>query len=182
MPSVTQEYYLDVFGFPVRDYYKKIGFDFSIEPFETVSTLFINAYEAGRPNCKLMKGTKEILSKIKRTGVSQSILSASKKVYLDLAVAEYNLEDYFLSIHGLDNHHAAGKLSLAKAYLADSKLDPKTVLLVGDTLHDADIAKDLGINCCLIPNGHQNRNRLTSAGVPIHNSLFELGDTVKPQT
>ncbi|MCJ7735311.1 MAG: HAD hydrolase-like protein [Anaerolineales bacterium] len=182
LPSVTRGHYLDVFGFPVRDYYQKIGFDFSKEAFETVSTTFITAYEAGRPNCQLMEGAKEILTKIKDYGISQSILSASKKNYLELAVVEYDLQDYFSSIHGLDNHHAAGKHNLAKAYLAESNLNPQSILLVGDTLHDAEIARDLGMYCCLIPRGHQSVTRLGAAGVLLFDSLFHLGDAIQSHT
>jgi phosphoglycolate phosphatase len=40
------------------------------------------------------------------------------------------------------------------------KLNPKEVWLVGDTLHDFDVAEKLGCQCILVSQGHQSRERL----------------------
>jgi len=179
LPPVSLAYYLDVFGFPVRDYYQNIGFDFEKESFEIISTEFITAYEKGRPNCLLMTGARETLGWLSSTGYTQSILSASKQAYLNKAVLDYGIKNYFISINGLDNHHAAGKFDLAKEFMAAQNLNPKSVLLIGDTLHDAEIANSLGVDCWLIPNGHQSRQRLGSAGVPILDSLLNLSNQIQ---
>ncbi len=174
LPAVSRDNYLAIFGFPVQDYYRNIGFDFEKETFEVVSTEFISAYEKGRPNCLLMSGAQETLELFLLSGYTQSILSASKQAYLNKAVLDYGIKDYFISINGLDNHHAAGKFDLAKEFMIDQNLAPNTILLIGDTLHDAEIAASLGVDCLLIPNGHQDRQRLESAGVPILDSLSDL--------
>ena len=36
---------MEVFTFPVRDYYKKLGFDFDKEPFEIAGDEFVSYYE-----------------------------------------------------------------------------------------------------------------------------------------
>jgi len=172
--SVSKSTYLAIFGFPVKDYYLKLGFDFSQEPFEEISTEFITSYENGRSDCLLMEGATEMIDLISRKGLSQSILSASKMAYLKEAVTDYNIDGYFSLVDGLDNHHAAGKLSLARDHLAKLNLDPRSILLIGDTLHDAAIAAELGFYCCLIPNGHHSRRRLEGSSAVIVNSLQEL--------
>ena len=174
LPAITRESYLEVFDFPVKNYYQKLGFDFSLEPFEAVSDQFIQAYERGRPECQLMDGSREILAALSSRRISQSILSASRRVYLTKAVQEYGIESHFNSIEGLDNHHAAGKLELAYQFLEFCPFDPAEMLLVGDTTHDGDIARALGVDCMLIPNGHHSRERLAATGLPVLNSLLEL--------
>lgn len=181
LPPVSLANYLDIFGFPVRDYYQNIGFDFEKEPFEVISTEFITAYEKGRPDCLLMPGTLETLELLTSIGYTHSILSASKQSYLNKAVLDYGIEDYFISINGLDNHHAAGKFDLAKEFMTAQYLNPSSVLLVGDTLHDAEIAVSLGVDCWLISNGHQSHQRLESAGVPILTSLSNLTNLIQIQ-
>lgn len=181
LPAVSRDNYLAIFGFPVQDYYQNIGFDFEKETFEVVSTEFISAYEKGRPNCLLMSGAQETLELFLLSGYTQSILSASKQAYLNKAVLDYGIKDYFISINGLDNHHAAGKFDLAKEFMIDQNLAPNTILLIGDTLHDAEIAASLGVDCLLIPNGHQDRQRLESAGVPILDSLSDLSTYIHNQ-
>ncbi len=172
--TVSRNTYLDIFGFPVKDYYLKLGFDFSEEPFENISTEFINAYEAGRLRCSLMDGSKDLLQLFHTTGMRQSILSASKKSYLDQAVIDYRVQEYFLLVDGLDNHHAAGKLSLAQEQLTKLNIPSHSILLIGDTMHDADIAHELGFRCCLIPNGHHSRQRLEKSTAIIVDSLIGL--------
>ena len=181
LPPVSLANYLDIFGFPVRDYYQKIGFDFEKESFEVISTDFITAYEKGRPDCNLMPGTLQTLELLTFSGYTHSILSASKQAYLNKAVLDYGIEDYFISINGLDNHHAAGKFDLGKEFMTAQDLNPSSVLLVGDTLHDAEIATSLGVDCWLISNGHQSRQRLESAGVPILDSLSNLTNLLQKQ-
>ena len=174
MNTVSQSTYLEIFGFPVKDYYLKLGFDFSEEPFEEISTEFIRSYEAGRPGCSLMDGSKDLLQFFNSNGMSQSILSASKKSYLDQAVFDYKVQEYFFLVEGLDNHHAASKLSLAGEHLDKLNLPPESILLVGDTLHDAEIAEKLGFRCCLIPNGHHSKQRLEKTTATIVKSLDSL--------
>ena len=174
LPPVSHNAYLEVFDFPVRDYYIRLGFDFSQEPFETVSTEFITAYELGRPNCQLMAGAREILEQAADRGLSQSILSASKTTYLNKAVDEYGIQGHFSSVQGLNDHHAAGKLALAQDFLENSDLDPSQTLLVGDTTHDGHIAGELGLGCILIPNGHHSRSRLEEVGFPVLCELFQM--------
>jgi phosphoglycolate phosphatase len=174
LPELTRDSYQNAFDFPVQDYYQRIGFDLDKESFETLNTEFIQAYEKGRPDCSLMDGAKEILSQTTRLGLSQSILSASKSGYLKEAIEANDVSGFFTIIQGQDNHHAAGKMDLAKAFLETCLLHPLELLLVGDTTHDSDIARELGINCILIPNGHQSRKRLENTGYPVIDSLVDL--------
>lgn len=174
LPPVSAERYRSVFRFPVRDYYQDLGFDFSLRPFEDLSTDFIIAFEQGRSHCNLMPGARIILEYLHENSYTQSVLSASRQDYLQSAVSEYGLSDKFLSLSGLSDHHAGSKLEAGKDLLATLDVDPAGLLLVGDTLHDAEVAAVLNVDCCLVPNGHQNRDRLLNAGVPLVDSLFGL--------
>ena len=140
LPGISREYYREVFTFPVRKYYEKIGFDFSVEPWEKVSTEFITIYEAKRNRCHLMPGAVQTLECVSSMGLTQSILSASKQTYLLKAIDEYDLNGTFTAINGLDNHHAASKVAIGKSFIENQDLDQASILLVGDTVHDAVVA------------------------------------------
>ena len=174
MPVVSFDEYREIFSFPVIDYYQKIGFDFALEPFETVSTEFITQYEKLRSGCSLMFDAVETLDRISRSGATQSILSASKQSYLSKAVLEYGLDKTFVAVNGLDHHHATSKVEIGKEFITRSGLDPSKILLIGDTTHDAEVAALIGADCCLIPNGHQSSNKLMDCGVPVVDSLSKL--------
>jgi phosphoglycolate phosphatase len=44
-------------------------------------------------------------------------------------------------------------------------------VLIGDTLHDFEIARMLGDDCILVAEGHQDRTRLLACGVPVVEEL-----------
>ena len=44
LPPITTERYREEFGFPVRDFYVGLGFDFEREDFDAVSRTFIARY------------------------------------------------------------------------------------------------------------------------------------------
>lgn len=171
LPPVSQKRYRKLFGFPVKDYYQRIGFDFNDEPFEALSTEFITAYERGRSECRLMSGAKEALTAAAGLELHQNIISASKSDYLSQAVNSFQIDDYFSTVTGLADHHAAGKEMLLKRFLAVHDFQPQQILMVGDTDHDGAIAASCGIPCLLIPNGHHSRERLLESGATVVESL-----------
>jgi phosphoglycolate phosphatase len=174
--SITPELYEKTFGFPLIDYYQKLGLDFSIEPFSSISTEFILEYERRRTECGLRPGALHTLRSNLQRGVTQSILSASKQDYLEEAVDQFNIRDLFIAINGLDNHHALGKVEIAKEWTSGTNFDAREVLLIGDTIHDYEVAKAIDIDCCLIYSGHQDRERLESCGVKVIEEFSELYD------
>lgn len=174
LSTVTLEYYRDIFSFPIIAYYEKLGFDFTQESFESIGTEFITEYEKKRNQCALMPDAHNTLLHISQLGLTQSILSASKQDYLLDAVGGYGLDAIFLEINGLNNHYASSKVDIGRDFVARNKLDPSTILLIGDTTHDADVAAAIGADCCLISNGHQSHKRLAACGAPIVCSLSEL--------
>lgn len=174
LPAISLDYYREIFSFPIIQYYEKLGFDFTQESFETIGTEFITEYEKKRNQCTLMSDAPQTLQTISQLGLTQSILSASKQSYLNQAIAAYGLESIFLEINGLDNHYASSKVEIGMDFVARNKLDPSSILLIGDTTHDADVAASIGADCCLIPNGHQSQKKLAACGAPMAGSLSEL--------
>jgi phosphoglycolate phosphatase len=174
LQTITPDQYEQSFGFPVIDYYQRIGFNFAIEPFERINSAFISDYERRRVECSLRTGAKMTIDNICRVGISQSILSASKQVYLEKAVHQFGIRNHFVSISGLDNHHAAGKLEIALNWMNKTEINPREILLIGDTIHDYEVAERIGAACILIYSGHQDVDRLATCGVRIIRYFSEL--------
>ena len=80
------EMYHRVFGFPVKDYYKRIGFDFEKEPFEMLAEEFIELYHNNVNSVSLFPGAREILADFQLNNIRQIILSASELGNLILEV------------------------------------------------------------------------------------------------
>ena len=61
----------------------------------------------------------------------------------------------------------------------EQNLDPRKTLMIGDTVHDAEVAAAMGIDCWLVRNGHQDRERLEATGVPVLDRLGNIPDRLK---
>jgi len=144
----------------VQHYYERLGFDPAVDSFERLSAEFISAYDARRFDCALHRGVNEILTSVAQAGLGQSILSAYRGETLREVVAHFGLAPHFTHIDGLDNIHARSKAALGHALVARLGLPPRELLLVGDTLHDFDVARELGIDCVLVSAGHHPVERL----------------------
>ena len=174
MALISAESYAAIFDFPVIDYYRQVGFDFAREPFETVSTEFITGYESRRAECSLRTGTVALLDWVRRQGLGQSILSAAKQDFLRQAVAAFGITDFFNTVNGVADHHAFGKVELGRTWAAQSGWRGDEVVLIGDTIHDYEVAQAIGVDCYLVPSGHQARERLVASGAKVLASPADL--------
>jgi phosphoglycolate phosphatase len=82
------------------------------------------------------------------------------------------------AVRGLHDNGASSKIALGVALHAELELAPEQILLVGDTLHDAEVAAAIGCHCLLYGGGHQTRARLERAGVPVCDSLAIVAEVV----
>ena len=76
LKPLTLGKYRENFTFPVKEYYKSAGLDFSNYSFEELGNEWMAAYEKRKHEARLHKGAKEILTFISKKIKQQSILSA----------------------------------------------------------------------------------------------------------
>ena len=146
--------YRRVFGFPVRDYYERLGFDFSAEPYEVIAPLWVEQYMINVKNAKVFDDVANAMDRLAELGVGQTLLSATEYSMLKGQIEELGLADRFEEILGMGDIHASSKEGLAKAWRERHPND--RVLLIGDTDHDLQVAKAIGAECVLVSRGHQS--------------------------
>ena len=162
--------YRKVFGFPIKDYYREIGFDFSKTPFEKLAQEYMDMYQDRSYQCDLVTGALDVLSRAKEMGIHQTVLSASRKDYLLSQIRAKGIQDHVDDIYGIENIYAKSKLDLAMVYKETCSKDDE-IWFVGDSLHDFEAANVMGANCLLVTSGHQSYDRLKETGVPVFDSL-----------
>lgn len=170
--GITTEQYKQKFIFPVKDYYQQLGFDFSKLSFQTVSHDWFEYYEDHKETLKLFEGVVELLQKNREKGYRNIILSAChQEVLMDL-LKQLQIDSYFDKIIGIQDKLAHGKLE--NAILLAKELEGETSILIGDTLHDFEVAKAMGISCTLVSNGFQSYERLQECGVEVVQDIREI--------
>ncbi|MBR5429721.1 MAG: HAD family hydrolase [Firmicutes bacterium] len=90
----------------------------------------------------------------------------------------FGILPYFDTVLGLTHIYATDKTGIALEWLENSCTDPADCVMVGDTLHDADVARSLGCRCILVSGGHQSRSTLLTAGCTVTDSLKAAADII----
>jgi len=174
LPLLTKKKYQEIFTFPVVEYYEKAGFDFSKNSFNELSHEFIGHYLEKLKGANLHQDVEDILFEFDKKGYRQFILSAMEQTTLVDSVRRFNIEKYFSKIQGTGDIYAYGKLHNAKILMETSGQDPATTCLIGDTLHDLEVAKQLKCHCLLISSGHQSHARLKKKYHRVAHSIKEV--------
>ena len=167
MPAITLEQYLNVFAFPVRNYYLKLGFDFTRDRWNDVAVEYHEAYAQTSAASPLRHGTSAALTLLKTRGIGVSVLSACELRLLKSMMAQRGILEHFEHIYGLSDLFAHSKLDLGHALLKHAGLSQADTLMVGDTTHDHEVAQALGIPCLLMSGWHQAESKLTGLGCPV---------------
>ncbi len=170
---LSVEDYKKIFGFPVIDFYVKVGFDLQAESMHDLSVDFVETYDKYAQDLQLNDGVENVLSFLKGSGRHQYILSALREDLLQQMTVDFHISSYFEQICGSDNIYAAGKIERGKRMVETYNICPSKTLMVGDTLHDAEVARALGFDYVLFTGGHNNQFRLQVAG-PTISHMSEL--------
>lgn len=164
------------FTFPVSDYYRAAGV--TDENFVAVADAWMAEYERGADAVPLFPDAAAALARFAAAGARQVVLSASQIGMLRAQLAHAGILACFAEVLGLSHIYATSKQDIGREYLRACGVPPQDCVLLGDTLHDADVARAMGIGCVLIDRGHQDEATLRRAGVPVCRSLLEACDTV----
>ena len=159
-PVMDLDEYLHKFTFPVKAYYERVGFRWDEGyTYEEVGDLWFEKYCEFKNEYKVFDGVVDILKGNHKKGYKNILLSASSLLALKKQLEELNISEYFDEVLGLDNIYAESKIKVALNWIKDK--NPDDCMFIGDTLHDLDTAKAMGIkNCVLVANGHQAKDVL----------------------
>lgn len=166
----------NLFGFPVEDYYARLGLDFSKEPYKIPADEWIELYTKEMYSAPLITGAKEALEAIKEAGIRQIILSACEQERLINQLEKLGIIEFFDEIHGSGDVYARGKKENAELLSKRQGLFP--AVLIGDTDHDLLCAKAIGCDCILFSGGFMSEERLSRLGVPVRSSLIEIANEI----
>ena len=171
---ITLDQYREWIEYPILRYYEKLGYQFTPEEFVQVSEDYHRIYDSRRQEADLHEGIVDVLTALRDAGFTQSVLSAYHQDGLDDAIEMLGIRDFFMDIIGLTDKLADGKVQNALIWIESRDLAPEEIVMVGDTLHDAEVAEALGCGCVLYSGGHNDRQRLAATGQPIIDHMDEL--------
>jgi phosphoglycolate phosphatase len=168
--EISMEFYRDNFAFPVRPFYTKIGMVLENEAWDDIAQEYHDVY-AMQPK-RLNRDTIAALETVKKAGLKQSVISALRQDLLNGDMVNYGVGEYFDRVFGVDNLDGASKITRAKSLLAELNADPADIIMIGDSLHDKEVANAIGVKCILTAQGSHAGWRLREVA-PTGDTLLE---------
>lgn len=163
LKPIDLAFYRDRFAFPVRPFYAICGIDLDHEDWDALAREYHEAYAAFPKT--LNAEAIAALTAVERAGVRQCVLSALRQDLLDDALSAFGVSRFFDRVYGVDNLDGASKLVRARELLAHLTADgtlssPSDAVLIGDALHDREVADALGARIVLCAVGGHSAERL----------------------
>ncbi len=180
LPEVTATLYREIFTFPIIDYYRAVGFDLDQEGFEKPAMEFIGLYYKNFYQTKLFPCVQEVLEEFQKRGLKQVVLSAMEHDSLLKTLDEKGILKYFDEVTGVGDHYGSSKEETGKRLLKNLKIQPEDAVIIGDTLHDKQVADALNVDLILVSTGHNSEQRLKAAHPVVVDKLDKVVDLISP--
>ena len=157
--TIDKETYYEYLDTPIIKFYQR-ALGREDVPFDEISREFNDYYRKNIHRTALTKGVREVIEELKHRGIPQMIISASHISYIEAQVKELGLEGCFEKIIAAEDYVAGSKVERAVKYMDGVKAYRTGRLVVGDTLHDYEMAKSLDARCILLTSGHEGEKKL----------------------
>ena len=174
LPLLDRPRYQALFDFPVRRYYDRLGFGPEHGTFEELATRYIAVYDQRVEDCPLHDEVAEVLEAFTGRRVRNCVLTAARQTSVEHLLKRYGLRAAIGDVLGHVDDYAESKEHLGARWMADSGVAPEHTILIGDTVHDFEVAQALGVRCVLVSHGHHSPERLAACGCPVVPSLAAL--------
>lgn len=184
-PGLTRAEHQALHSIPIHDFYNRIGVSKEMVEKHGQAAVadFHEAYEILAARCRTRRGTRDIIESIHKKGGTAIILSNHTVEGINAQLERLKLSHYFDIVMANDSIHTAtkkGKKDMLADYIKRLSLDPKHMVIVGDTEEETHIARDLGIHSVAITGGTHSRKRLAAVHPDaIVTSLYGLIDILE---
>ena len=157
--------YRNAFSFPIIEFYQKMGFDFEKWDYNQIAKEWLELYTYHTQSSGYFACVPSCVQSLKVLGAKQIIFSAGEIKTLKIQLNVLGISNLFDDILGNSNPRGDGKTALGLQYM--QKHSPQRAVLIGDTNHDFEVAKAMGIDVVLVSKGHQSEKILQETGAPV---------------
>ncbi len=178
---VTAEEYRRHFARPVPLLYEGIfGRPLAPGEWQLVNSRFHTSYGSLVSSEKLRVDALTALRTVRQAGCTQSLLSMWDHRELTAMLDTFGIGSEFVRAEGVESiSDGSGKYQHLVNHLGKLRvdlgrcLDPATLLVIGDSLDDAEAARNAGTRCVLVEGGSHHASDLAAGGAPVAKTLTE---------
>lgn len=155
---------------PIVDFYEKAGADrdFVLKNSQKVASLFHTNYEKLAIKCRTRHNTKLVLSWLEKHKILCVLFSNHTTTGVEKQLVRLKLKPYFDEVLTNNKEDSALKGDLPKKaklnnFIDSKRIEPSQILIVGDTIEEIEIAKEIGASSVAITHGNVSTTRLKKA-------------------
>lgn len=173
LPIINLQQYHSYLDTPIYKFYEHI-FNLDEIPFDVIQKEFNEGYNKHIKVNPLNTGATDIMKLLKNNGVKQLIVSSSHQCIVETGAEKLGVSRFMECISGSNDNFVGSKVERAISVISKITQDYSQVVVIGDTLHDCQLANEIGADCILLSTGHQSKEDLLTTNKPVINSLKEL--------
>lgn len=162
--TIDLKCYRSLMDTPIIHFYEPL-FDLQRYPFAEIADEFQRLYREMAP--APFAEIPDLFQAFQKEGRHQIVLSSSEQKLIQEYAGQYHFLQYFDAILGADNRYAESKVQRAVEYMQQGRILPQESVLIGDAVHDYEVAAEMGIDCILLSCGHQAEEDLLKCGCPV---------------
>lgn len=177
LEPLTAESFREMYTRPIwRAYERRLGRPLREGEWAELDRGYHDSYHQLMSACDLDVTARLALDAWRAGGGTQSLLSMWYHERLVPTVHSFGIDSYFARVDGLRGAGGGPKSEHMAAHLAALELDPADVLVIGDSVDDADAARALGAHAVVYTGGASSRHDLETTGAPVVDRLADALD------
>lgn len=173
LPTINLEQYHSYLDTPIYKFYEHL-FNLNEISFDVIQKEFDKGYNEHIDNNPVNGGAVEIMQMLQSNGVKQVIVSSSNQSIVSNGANRLGIAQFMTCISGSGDYTVGSKVERAVGVINRITDNYAKVVIIGDTLHDCQLADEIGADCILLSTGHQSKIDLLSTGKPVIDNLYEL--------
>ena len=176
---LTVDSYREIFTFPVIEDFRRAKILENDDDFEEIAHKWMDMYYRLEEKATIYDDTIETLEYFKQKEIPQGVLSASRIDQLERLLKQVGIASYMNPILGISDIYAKSKVHIGIEFMEKSHIDPSDVVMIGDSVHDFEVASAMNIHCILVARGHQSKKVLETCGCPVVDTMKDVCEYIE---
>jgi phosphoglycolate phosphatase len=149
-----------VIGLGLADALRHVAPELSVAEHARFSDRYRHHYLSQDPQIGLFPGAVELLGELRDAGFLLAVATGKTRVGLDRALSQQGIAHCFIASRCADEGQPKPHPDMLLHLMARMQIAPSATLMIGDTSHDLELARNAGVAAVAVTYGAHHRDRL----------------------
>jgi len=163
----TEERARHIIGLGLVDALRYAMPDLQPDRYQEAAERYRHHYLSRDHQLNLFDGAEDLIAELSGAGYFLAVATGKSRAGLDRALADSGLGTYFHASRCADECHSKPHPQMVEQLMGEFGVIPEQTLMIGDTVHDLQMAKNAGVPSLAVCYGAHPR-ALLEAEVPLH--------------